>query len=41
MGEKVNITALKYPNIPHYEWQGELLEKTKDYVLVLCKQGGN
>ncbi|MFA9559489.1 DUF402 domain-containing protein [Evansella sp. AB-rgal1] len=35
----INIMALKYPNIPHYEWQGELLQKTEDYVLVHCKPG--
>ena len=34
-----NIKALKQPNIPHYEWQGELLEQTDDYVLVICKPG--
>lgn len=39
MGGKVTITALKYPDIPHYEWKGELLEKTEDYVLVHCKPG--
>lgn len=42
-GEYLNtilkIKALKYPNIPHYEWEGEILEKTPDYILVLCKSG--
>lgn len=39
MAELIKITALKYPNIPHYEWEGEMLEKTDDYILLLCKPG--
>ena len=35
----VKIKALKYPDILHYEWEGELLQQTPDYVLVLCKPG--
>lgn len=35
----INITALKHPNIPHYEWQGELIKSTEEFVLVLCKPG--
>lgn len=35
----LKIKALKFPNIPHYEWEGETLEKTEDYLLVLCKPG--
>lgn len=39
MGEIIKLKAYKYPNIPHYEWEGELIEQTEDYVLVLCKYG--
>lgn len=39
MNKTINIKALKYPNIPHYEWEGEMLEKTDDYILLLCKPG--
>lgn len=39
MGQIINIRALKYPNIIHYEWQGELIEETADYIMVLCKPG--
>lgn len=35
----IKMKALKYPNILHYEWEGELLLHTSDYVLVLCKPG--
>lgn len=35
----IKIKALKYPDILHYEWEGELLRLTPDYVLVLCKPG--
>lgn len=35
----VKIKALKYPDILHYEWEGELLQQTTEYVLVLCKPG--
>jgi uncharacterized protein len=35
----INIKALKHPDIPHYEWQGELIEQTSDYVIVHCKPG--
>jgi len=36
---EIKIKALKFPDIPHYEWKGELLCHTPDYVLVLCKPG--
>jgi len=39
MKKKMKIQAFKHPNIPHYEWEGEMLEKTDDYVIVLCKPG--
>lgn len=39
MGPIITISALKYPNIIHYEWQGEFLKITPEYVLVLCKAG--
>lgn len=35
----VKIKALKFPDILHYEWEGELLHHTSDYLLVLCKPG--
>jgi len=35
----IKIKALKYPNILHYEWEGEILQITPDYVLVKCKPG--
>ncbi|ERJ12218.1 DUF402 domain-containing protein [Haloplasma contractile] len=36
---KFKIKALKYPNLPHYEWEGELLDFTKEHVVVLSKPG--
>ena len=39
MREMIYIQALKHPDIPHYEWEGELISKTNDYVLILCKPG--
>lgn len=39
MNNILKIKALKFPNIPHYEWEGEILEKTSDYILVLCRPG--
>ncbi|MGP1908368.1 DUF402 domain-containing protein [Metabacillus sp. JX24] len=39
MGTIITISALKYPNTIHYEWQGELLKITSEYVLVFCKPG--
>lgn len=39
MKEIIRIRALKYPDILHYEWYGELVSKTSEYVLVLCKPG--
>ncbi|GGH87263.1 protein associated with RNAse G/E [Pullulanibacillus pueri] len=39
MPEIIKIKALKHPNIPHYEWEGDLLQVTSDYVLVRCHPG--
>lgn len=39
MDKVLKIKSLKYPDIPHYEWEGEILEKTEDYLLVRCKSG--
>lgn len=39
MEKNIVIKALKYPDIPHYEWQGELIKQTTDYLIVLCKPG--
>jgi uncharacterized protein len=39
MSEVINIKALKYPESLHYEWEGELVSKTSEYVTVLCKPG--
>ncbi|WP_198512527.1 DUF402 domain-containing protein [Bacillus sp. mrc49] len=39
MNEIVKIKALKFPDILHYEWEGELLLHTSDHLLVLCKPG--
>ncbi|MDY0393977.1 DUF402 domain-containing protein [Virgibacillus halophilus] len=38
-GNIVKIKALKYPNLPHYEWEGEILQISSDYVLVKSKPG--
>ncbi|MBD2869047.1 DUF402 domain-containing protein [Paenibacillus arenilitoris] len=39
MGKYIRLKALKYPDRNHYEWEGELLEQTDDYVIVLCRPG--
>ena len=39
MSNTLKIKALKFPNVLHYEWEGEILEKTPNYILVLCKSG--
>ena len=39
LGKVIKIRALKFPDILHYEWEGELLRHTREYVLVLCKPG--
>lgn len=39
MKDMIHMKALKYPNIPHYDWEGEVLEKTDDYIMVLCEAG--
>ncbi|KAF0820966.1 hypothetical protein KIS4809_0493 [Bacillus sp. ZZV12-4809] len=39
MSKAVKIKSLKFPNILHYEWEGELISHTSDYLLVLCKPG--
>jgi uncharacterized protein len=35
----IKIKSFKYPDKLHYEWEGEILQKTSDYVLVRCKPG--
>ncbi|MRG28221.1 DUF402 domain-containing protein [Laceyella tengchongensis] len=35
----IKLQALKYPDILHYEWEGECLERTDDGMLVWCKPG--
>ncbi|GHH98770.1 DUF402 domain-containing protein [Neobacillus kokaensis] len=39
MNNTLKIKALKYPDIPHYEWEGTILESTPDYIIVHCKYG--
>ena len=39
MNKMIQIRALKYPDIPHYEWEGQLIESTPDHVIVFCKPG--
>ncbi|BCB05221.1 DUF402 domain-containing protein [Bacillus sp. KH172YL63] len=39
MSQIIHITSLKYPDSLHYEWEGELVWKTSNYVMVLCKAG--
>lgn len=39
MEQTIKIQALKYPDIPHYEWEGQLLKQTSEYIIVLCKRG--
>jgi uncharacterized protein len=39
LNKVIKIKALKFPDILHYEWEGELLCHTQDYVLILCKPG--
>lgn len=39
LSEMIKIKALKYTDILHYKWEGELLHHTPDYVLVLCRPG--
>ncbi|THF72616.1 DUF402 domain-containing protein [Cohnella fermenti] len=36
---KHRIRALKYGNLPHYEWDAEVLKTTDDYVLAKCERG--
>lgn len=38
-GYMIKLQALKYPDILHYEWEGECLERTDDGMLVWCKPG--
>jgi hypothetical protein len=33
-GHMVKMQSLKYPDILHYEWEGECLEQTDDGILV-------
>lgn len=35
----VTIRALKYPNIPHYEWGVELVEENDQYVICMGQPG--
>lgn len=39
MIETITVQALKYPDIPHYEYEADILEITNDYVLLFCKSG--
>lgn len=39
VSEILQLKALKYPRRAHYDWEGEVLEKTDEYVLVYCKAG--
>lgn len=39
MSTILKIKALKFPNVLHYEWEGEIIEKNPNYILVLCKSG--
>lgn len=39
MGKMIKIKAFKYPDIIHYEWQGQIFKQTADYILVLCHPG--
>ncbi|WP_449619729.1 DUF402 domain-containing protein [Robertmurraya sp. Marseille-Q9965] len=39
MGKIIKIKALKFPDTLHYEWEGQLLCHTPDYVVVLCEPG--
>lgn len=37
--KKITISALKYGNRPHYDWQSTIIELTKDYVIVKSEPG--
>ncbi len=39
LGKVLKIKAFKFPDIPHYEWEGEILHQTSDYLLLICKPG--
>ncbi|AZU64559.1 hypothetical protein CHR53_26865 [Neobacillus mesonae] len=39
LNNTLTIKALKFPDIPHYEWEGTILQKTPDYIIVHCKYG--
>jgi uncharacterized protein len=39
LNKVIKIKALKFPDIPHYEWEGVLLQHTQEYVVVWCKPG--
>lgn len=39
LNKVIKIKALKFPDIPHYEWEGVLLQHTHEYVVVWCKPG--
>ena len=34
--EKINVHVTKHGNIPHYEWDGYLLEETPEFVAMIC-----
>lgn len=39
MREKLTIRALKYPDIPHYDWEVELLEEASTHVICIGLPG--
>jgi len=39
MGKPVTIRAYKYGERLHYEWPAEIIEKTDEYVMVMCRAG--
>ncbi|WP_226530612.1 hypothetical protein [Metabacillus niabensis] len=39
LGKVLKIKAFKFPDIPHYEWEGVILHQTSDYLLHICKPG--
>ncbi|TDQ36617.1 DUF402 domain-containing protein [Aureibacillus halotolerans] len=39
MSETIHLNAMKYPDVLHYEWHGERLLQTDEYIAVLCKPG--
>ncbi|MCY9659752.1 DUF402 domain-containing protein [Paenibacillus chondroitinus] len=39
MDNQITIQALKYGNVPHYQWNTTLLEKTDSHIFVLGQKG--